>query len=213
MSQVRAEAWKIYQRAPHALELDELEALGLLGLAQAASKWQDYCRRRGYDPQRTEYYAAYCLRRIRGAMLDALRSNDWVTRSARTRAKMLRDAGQDLGLSETELARATGMSVREVRETIAVVASRPVSIDAEPHDVADTADVEGQAAVSSVLAAVVGVLHAQPVEAQAIVALKYYHGLGLPEAAAILGISEERARSLFEETVKAAHSAMVRAVT
>jgi RNA polymerase sigma factor FliA len=213
MPQVRAEAWKVYQRAPHALELEELVSLGLLGMTQAVAAWPAYCHRNRYSPEATEFLIAYILRRVRGAMLDALRSQDWVTRSARTRAKALREAGQDQGLGEAELAAAAGMSVREVRDTIAAVAARPVSLDAEPHDVPAVASTESQAVVSSVLEAASKALRGFPPRAQALIALRYYHGLSLAEAAAVLGADEAEAGRWQEEAVTAMHSAMVRAVT
>src|SRR6202034_3675307 len=99
------------QRAPHALEMDELESLALSGLAAAAARWPGYCAQNDHDPTAYQFFRAYCLRRMRGSMLDYLRSQDWVTRSARTRAKALRAAGQDRGLSDAELARASSMSL------------------------------------------------------------------------------------------------------
>jgi RNA polymerase sigma factor for flagellar operon FliA len=213
MPQVRAEAWKVYQRAPHALELDELTALGLLGLAQAVNKWPAYCKKNGYSPAATEFLIAYILRRVKGAMLDALRSQDWVTRSVRTRAKVLRDSGQDLGLDEAELARRAGLTVEEVRGTVAAVAARPVSLDAEPHDVAAQDGTESQAVVSSVLEQAAGVVAACPPAAQAVVVLRYYYGKSPAEAAEIAGIPEEEAVRILRETVLAVHSAMVKAVS
>lgn len=213
MPQVRAEAWKIYQRAPHALDLDEMVSLGLLGLSQANAKWADYCWRRGFDPDRTEYFIAYVLRRVKGAMLDALRSQDWVTRSSRTKAKILRDAGQDLGLDEETLARRAGMTVQEVRDTLAAVSARPVSLDAEPHDLPAAVSTESQAVVSSVLQACMYQVTIRSPEHRAVVALVYYYGKSVAEAAEVIGITEDEAARLHQEVILAAHSAMVRAVT
>lgn len=212
MPQARAEAYKVWQRAPHALEMDELESLALSGLAHAAARWETYCAEKGHDPTRFEYFTAYCLRRMRGAMLDWLRSQDWVTRSARTRAKAIRDAGQDQGRSEEELAAASGLTVREVRDTIAAVASRPVSIDAEPYDVAGPADVEGQAVVSEVLSAVSSVTATLPATAQVVLALRYYHGRSIAEAAQLAGVSVDEAARLHQDAILAIHDAMLRAV-
>jgi RNA polymerase sigma factor for flagellar operon FliA len=213
MPQVRAEAWKVYQRAPHALELDELVSLGLLGLAQATNKWAWYCDKNGYDPDATQFFIAYVLRRVKGAMLDALRAQDWVTRSARTRAKVLRDAGQDLGLDEETLARRAGLTVDEVRETMAAVAARPVSLDAEPHDVAAHAGTESQAVVSSVLEEAAATLAQQPAKAQALVMLRYYYGKTLAEAAQVVEVTEEEAVRLHRDAILAVHNSMVRAVS
>jgi RNA polymerase sigma factor for flagellar operon FliA len=212
MPQARVEAYKVWQRAPHALELDELHAIALKGLAEAAARWQVYCAEKGHDPRAFEYFPAYVLARMRGAMLDNLRSQDWVTRSDRTRAKAIRDAGQDRGASEAELARATGMSVTEVRSTLAAVSARPVSIDAEPHDVADEADVESQAVVSEVLGAVTAVTAALPPEVQVLLALRYYAGRTIADAAAAVGMEPNEAARAHTRAILDIHDAMIRAV-
>jgi RNA polymerase sigma factor for flagellar operon FliA len=209
----RGEAWRVYQRAPAHLELDELHALALGGLAQAGARWQDYCAENHHDPRALHYFGAYAMRRMRGAMGDAMRQQDWVTRSARAKAKAIRDAGQDLGRSEEELARASGLTVREVRETLAAVSAKPVSMDAEPHDVPDSADVEGQAVVSSVLGAVDEVIARQPLAARSLLALHFYYGHPVPEAAVVIGVREDEAQQLFNTAVLAVHDAMIRAVT
>ena len=209
----RTEAWKKFQNAPHALELEELHSLALSGLAHAAARWQSYCEANGYDPHATQFFGAYSLQRMRGAMLDAMRSQDWVTRSARTRAKALREAGQDQGKSTAELAAATGMTEAEVLDTIAVVARRPVSFDAEPHDVPDPGDVEGQAVVSSVLGAVTAVMRDLPAGVQVLLALRYYCGASLPDAAVVVGVSEEEAARLHGDAVLRIHDAMIQAVS
>jgi RNA polymerase sigma factor for flagellar operon FliA len=209
----RAEAWKVFNRAPHALELEELMSLALSGLAHAAARWQEYCAKEGHDPHAVNYFGAYAMQRMRGAMLDAMRSQDWVTRSARNRAKQLRDAGQDQGKSDQELAEATGMTVAEVRETAALISRKPVSIDAEPHDVADETDVEAQAVVSSVLGSAHDVIRQLPANAQVILVLRYYHGLSLPEAARAVGVREDEASRLHNEAVLKVHNAMVKAVS
>lgn len=213
MPQVRAEAWKVYQRAPHALDLDELVSLGLLGMTQAVNAWPRYCWKNKFDPNATEYLIAYILRRVRGAMLDALRSQDWVTRSARTRAKQLRDAGQDQGLPEAELARRAGMTIEEVRETVAAVAARPVSLDAEPHDIPAYEGTESQVVVSSILEAATAALRSYPPHAHAVIVLRYYHGMSNAEAAAVLGVEEQAVARWHSEAVTAMHAAMMKAVT
>jgi RNA polymerase sigma factor for flagellar operon FliA len=208
----RSEAYRVWQRAPHALELDELEALALSGLAAAAARWPAYCAKHGHDPSRFEYFYAYALRRMRGSMLDYLRSQDWVTRSARTKAKMLREAGQDRGLSDAELAKATGMGIDEVRATAAAVSARPVSMDAEPYDVAGTDDVEGQAVVSQVLAAMSGAIGRLSARERVILVLRYYHGMTLPELAPYAGVTPDEAARLHQVVILECHAEMLKVV-
>lgn len=208
----RSEAYRVWQKAPHALEMDELEALALSGLAAAAARWPAYCDKHGHDSSRFEYFYAYALRRMRGSMLDYLRSQDWVTRSARTKAKVLREAGADRGLSDAELAAATGMGIDEVRATAAAVSARPVSIDAEPYDVAGSDDVEGQAVVSEVLAALSSVVVELPETARTVLVLRYYHGYSVPELAPYAGVSAEEAARLHQGAILAIHKAMLEVV-
>lgn len=221
--QARSEAWKVFNTAPHALELDELVSLAYQGLAQAAQRWPEYCERRGFDPGcgqlvckdkttcGTRYFVAYALRRIRGSMLDAMRSGDWVTRSVRGNAKALRDAGQDLGFSEAELAARTGMSVQKVRDTLTAMSRKPVSMDAEPVDVSEDDDVEGKAVVNSITMAVTDVIYALPYQQQMVVALHFYGELEFREIAELLDIREKLVSDLHAEGVAAIHEAMIHA--
>jgi RNA polymerase sigma factor for flagellar operon FliA len=208
----RGEAYRVWQKAPHALEMDELEALALSGLAAAQHRWFRYCAEHHHDPAAFQFYRAYCLRRMRGSMLDYLRSQDWVTRSARTRAKVLREAGSDRGLSDAELARASGMSIGEVRATNAAVSARPVSIDAEPYDVAGQDDVEGQAVVSEVLSALSAVVARLPEPVRIILVLRYYHSMPLPELAPYAGVSADEAARLHQGAIFEIHRAMLEVV-
>jgi RNA polymerase sigma factor FliA len=207
----RSEAFRVWQRAPHALEMDELEALALSGLAAASARWPVYCEKNGHDPARLEYFRAYALRRMRGAMLDWLRAQDWVTRSERTRAKALREAGQDRGMSDAALAEATGMSIAEVRGTNAAVSARPVSFDAEPHDVAGEDDVEGQAVVAELLGALTGVVSRYRDPVRTILVLRYYHGIPLPEIAGYAGVTPDEAVRLCQGAILEIHGAMMKA--
>jgi RNA polymerase sigma factor for flagellar operon FliA len=208
----RAEAYRVWQRAPHALEMDELESLALSGLAAAAHRWPVYCASRNFDPTAFEFFRAYCTRRMRGAMLDYLRSQDWVTRSARTKVKALRAAGQDRGLSETELAAATGMDIGEVRSALAAVAARPVSMDAEPHDVAAEDDVEGQAVVSQVLGVMSGVIKRLGHHARMILILAYYEGMTVADLAPYVGVTPDEAVKLHQLAILEIHAEMLKVV-
>lgn len=216
--QARAEAWRAFQRAPHALELDELHAIALTGLAQARARWKTYCAQYDRDPNRTEYFVAYILRRMRGAILDAMRSQDWVTRSARTKVKLLREHGSEIGASEAELVSATGLTAREIRDAEAALAARPVSFDSlsaegTPHDVTDPAvDVEGSAIVSGVLTAAATVIGSLDETSRYLVVFRYYEGMSLAAAAAALGVELAEARAAWEAAVVAIHDEMLKAV-
>jgi RNA polymerase sigma factor for flagellar operon FliA len=88
---VRQIAGALVRRLPAHVELNELIALGALGVVEA---------RRRYDGQRGVPFAAFAAMRIRGAMLDGLRSEDLVSRSERSRIR----AGEcSASMTEVEL--------------------------------------------------------------------------------------------------------------
>lgn len=79
-SLVKYLAQKIAIRLPANIELDDLISAGVIGLMDAVDK---------YDHTRDNKFKTYAEFRIRGAMLDELRSQDWVPRSVREKAKQL----------------------------------------------------------------------------------------------------------------------------
>lgn len=79
-SLVKYLAQKIAIRLPANIELDDLISAGVIGLMDAVDK---------YDSSRDNKFKTYAEFRIRGAMLDELRSQDWVPRSVREKAKQL----------------------------------------------------------------------------------------------------------------------------
>jgi RNA polymerase sigma factor for flagellar operon FliA len=74
-------------RIPAHVHRDDLESAAMAGLAQAA---------RSYDADRGVPFDRYASRRIRGALLDELRSRDWASRSVRASARAVHRATDDL---------------------------------------------------------------------------------------------------------------------
>ncbi|MBM6401474.1 sigma-70 family RNA polymerase sigma factor [Phycicoccus sonneratiae] len=114
-------------RLPSHVAVDDLTSAGMHALAAAAAS---------FDPERGVPFGRYAATRIKGALLDELRSMDWATRSVRTRARE-HDAARgvltaELGRepADRELADRMGLSVEEVREVShAVHRSTVVRID------------------------------------------------------------------------------------
>lgn len=204
-------AQQVWRTAPHALELDEMRSIAHLGLVQAAERWLPYCAEKGYDPARLEYFKPFVVRRVYGSLIDAIRAADWAKRLLRSRAKALQDAGQDLGLSDAELAERTGLSVAEVRATVRDMAQRPVSLEAEDYDPTDGVDVESNVVAVTILARVVDAIRELTREAQIVIALRYYEGLHLRQVAEVMGISQSRVSQLHADAVMVIHAAMVKA--
>ena len=91
---VRYNAERVHVKLPDEVELDDLMSSGIFGLMDAIA---------AFDLDRGVKFETYCAPRIRGAILDELRSMDWVPRLVRSRSAKLDTAAKQL---ETELGRA-----------------------------------------------------------------------------------------------------------
>lgn len=104
---------RIWQRLPDGVELDDLISAGVFGLMDAID---------AFDLSRGVKFETYCVPRIRGAMLDELRSMDWVPRLVRSKASKLADATKKLeaklGRAPTvvELAEKMELTVKELEK-------------------------------------------------------------------------------------------------
>ncbi len=90
---VRYCAERLHSKLPDKVELDDLISAGFFGLKDAID---------AFDPTRGVKFETYCSPRIRGSILDELRSMDWVPRLVRARAHQLAKATHSL---ETSLGR------------------------------------------------------------------------------------------------------------
>jgi len=118
---VRFTSERMLQKLPHNVELDDLISAGTFGLMDAI---------RGFDPDRGVKFETYCSLRVHGAILDELRSIDWVPRLVRTKGHQLdatiSELEKRLGRppSDGEMADHLGLSLGEfdklVRESKAV---------------------------------------------------------------------------------------------
>jgi RNA polymerase sigma factor for flagellar operon FliA len=106
---------RIWSRLPEGVELDDLISAGVFGLMDAID---------AFDLGRGVKFETYCVPRIRGAMLDELRTMDWVPRLVRSKASKLNDSIKTLEArlgrspSEAELATQMSISVPELEKMI-----------------------------------------------------------------------------------------------
>lgn len=113
LSIVKYTAERLYAKLPDEVELDDLISAGIFGLMDALN---------AFDPGRGVKFETYCAPRVRGAILDELRSMDWVPRLVRARAHRLGEARQALEASlgrepeENELAKKLRVSMREFQK-------------------------------------------------------------------------------------------------
>src|SRR5436190_17111391 len=98
----------ISARVPRQVSWDDLSSAGMLGLAEAA---------RSFDASRGVPFESYASTRIRGALLDELRSLDWASRSVRTKARLVEERSNalaaQLGRQPTRAELATHLGVAQ----------------------------------------------------------------------------------------------------
>ena len=220
-------ATKEWRTATHALKRDDMLSLAYWGLLDAAQKWPDYCKNNNYDPEAIQFFKVYASLRIRGAIRDHIRSEDWATRTTRSKSKKLKDAGQDDGATLDELSERTGMSVSEINKVINKLAYRPVSLDAyttnnDPfqdspgrgnHELKDDIDTEGSAFANDMCRIFVSRFRVLSVEAQIVLALHYYSRMDLRSIAAELALSESKVSQIHAQGVQSIRESLIEAAT
>ena len=112
---VRYIAERLLAKLPQNIELDDLTSAGIFGLMDAV---------KGFDLSRGVKFETYCTTRIRGAILDELRSLDWVPRIVRNKANQIDAAWKSLEIelgrtpTDLEMAQRLNMSMGEYEELI-----------------------------------------------------------------------------------------------
>lgn len=201
---VRYVAGKMAMSVPPSVEIDDLVSAGVVGLIDAIGK---------YDPGRDTKFETYAVSRIRGAIVDDLRSLDWVPRSVRRKARMVEEAYSQLenelgrAASDDEISRKLNMSVHDFRTTVEeIVSAGLLSLD----DFVGNQDGERTTRIIDLVCSKDGISPSAPLEAEemkeilanaimnlpdkerTVVALYYYEDMTLKEIGRTLGVSESR---------------------
>lgn len=199
---------------PPSVELDDLVSYGVFGLMDALDK---------YEPTRGVKFETYALARIRGAMIDGLRSVDWVPRSVRQKAREFEAASQKLETSlgraatDRELAAAMGLSDDEYTQMLSEVACTTLnSLDDLWHNDADGDDpVRVADSVKDTQAedplerleftelkrALAGAIDQLAERERLVLALYYYEGLTLKEIGKVLEVTEARISQIHSKAI------------
>ena len=138
---VRYAAERLQSRLPQTVETDDLASAGVFGLMDAIDK---------FDMNRGVKFETYCMNRIRGAMLDELRSLDWVPRLVRTRSHGLERAYAALEArlgrtpTDVELSNEMGIGLKDFDTLIKEVSvASMLSLNRKLQESGDDAEHEG----------------------------------------------------------------------
>lgn len=205
-------AQKIAVRLPSNIELDDLISSGVIGLMDAIEK---------YDPSRDNKFKTYAEFRIRGAILDELRAQDWVPRSVRDKAKLLDKTVSDLEAAtgrqatDEEIAAKLNMTLEEFYELVNQV--RPVSV-LSIDEIASFSNVDKKSLMSlledvkvanpfiqlnskSVKDVITRAIEDLPERQRLVLSLYYYEDLNLKEIGKVLRVTESRVSQLHAQAI------------
>ena len=199
---------------PKSVERDDLISAAIIGLFDALEK---------YDASKGTKFETYAIWRIRGAILDELRSLDWASRSIRRKARnveeVARELGQRLGraATEEEVAEALNLSpvelsrlLDEVHGTALLSLSKSVSSDEDQdfiqlEDIVDDPahrDALDQIETDEAREVLLETIDGLPEQQRLVVALYYYEEMTLKEIGEALHISESRVSQIHTRAVK-----------
>lgn len=206
-------ARQVAVRVSDVVEVDDLVSAGTLGLVQALES---------FDLSRGLAFSTYAMRRIRGSILDELRSRDWVPRSVRAKGRQMAAAVAQL---EGRLARAPepqevagelGLDMEtywrwreEVDGAVLVSIDGSASMDhAESASLEETMS-DRNAIVpgahldqEETVAALRGAIDLLPTRERTVLALYYYEELNLREIAEVLHVTESRVSQIRTQALK-----------
>jgi RNA polymerase sigma factor for flagellar operon FliA len=181
---------QLLSQAGGALDREDMQQVGLVGLLDAL--------RRYWPPD--EKFGAYAAVRVRGAILDELRRQDWRPRSVRQESHRLRDGVRDLTRrlgrepTQAEIQQALGVSAQEYQEhLLAQNAEELANFDELLHEIDEqSASDESPEALLLTRGSIERALHRLDAREQRVVQLYYEFDLSLKEIAAVLDLTEAR---------------------
>ena len=207
---VKKLAHQMKAKLPPSVEVDDLIQAGMIGLLDAVNRYED---------THGAQFETYAVQRIRGAMLDELRSSDWLPRSLRQNMRKIETAinglQQRLGRppKETEIAKELKMSLTEYQEMLADGSGHQLVYYEDFHDgdgnehfldrycVDESSDPLQSLLNGGFREAVIGAIGALPEREKILMGLYYEQEMNLKEIGAVMGVSESRVCQLHGQAI------------
>lgn len=215
---VRAIALRVHENLPVHVDVDDLVHAGILGLFDAAEK---------YDPGKQVVFSSYAKHRIKGAILDSLRQSDWASRDLRRRHKQVEAVTRELAAelhrtpTETEVAQRLGVDVERWRQmmldlrNVGLISASTRSSDQDelpaPEFPSNPDTYPDAMCAKEQMRSVLGdAMKRLPERYQKVVFLYYSNEMTMKEIGGVLGINESRVsqihKSALEKMAVALHS-------
>jgi RNA polymerase sigma factor for flagellar operon FliA len=208
---VRKLAHHMMAKLPANVQVDDLIQVGLIGLSEALTR---------FEASQGVQFETFATQRIRGAMLDELRENDWVSRSTRKSQKdieeALRKLEHRLGRSplESEIAAELNMTLSEYQGLLSKVrGTQLVYLEDMNHNPDDedgfldrhlgdsTVDPLNMLRDQRLRQALVAAIKNLPEREQFIMSMYYEQDMNLKEIAAVLNVTESRICQLHSQSI------------
>jgi RNA polymerase sigma factor FliA len=200
---VRRLGLQLVAKMPASVDLDDLIQAGMIGLLDAAGR---------YKEDQGAQFETYASQRIRGAMLDELRSNDWLPRSLRRTSREVETAVHKVEQSEAEIAGQLQMPLDEYQSMLQDLHGSQLiyyedfdrSADDEPfldRYCVDHSDPLSALLDDSLRSALVEAIDRLPDREKLLMSLYYERGMNLREIGAVMEVSESRVCQLHSQAV------------
>jgi RNA polymerase sigma factor for flagellar operon FliA len=215
---VRRLAHHMMVKLPASIQVDDLIQVGLIGLSEALTR---------FEASQGVQFETFATQRIRGAMIDELRENDWMSRGSRKSQKdievALRRLEHRLGRSptETEIAAELGMDLADYQSLLnkvrgtQLVYLEDMAGGSEGEDgFLDRHMVDGDSDPMQMLRnqrlrqSLVDAIKGLPEREQYIMSMYYEKDMNLKEIAAVLGVTESRVCQLHSQSIARLRSKM-----
>ena len=208
---VRRLAHQMIAKLPANVELDDLIQVGMIGLSDALTR---------FDAAHGVQFETFATQRIRGAMLDELRGNDWMSRGDRRQQRSIETAVHKLeqvlkrAPHESEIAAEMGLTLVQYQELLGKVrGTQLVYLEDMTGDEGDDDYLDRHVAASSEInplamlqdrrmrEALVEAIKVLPEREQYVMSMYYEHDMNLKEIAAVLKVTESRVCQLHSQSI------------
>jgi RNA polymerase sigma factor for flagellar operon FliA len=213
---VKRIAYHLMAKLPASVQVDDLVQNGMIGLLDALGRFEE-----GLGAQ----FETYAVQRVRGAMLDGLRENDWLPRGIRKEMRRVESALQKLGHeqgrqpSEGELAAALDMSLADYQKLLQEARGHQIiyleDLSGEDEDYLEhhstgiSLDPLAMLEESSMRNALVAAIAELPEREKLMMALYYEQDLNLREIGEVMGVTESRVCQLHTQAVVRLRAAVI----